>query len=373
MSSFKLQQEGFTSTTSVPNCFIEKYMPKAAGEFVKIYIYLLKCLEENQSELSLSRIADSLEDSEKDIVRALRYWERKGLLKLVFEDKTLVSLQLISADEIRGNGGDAASSSSEESSASVQVQVQTRASQTSDVPAEPKKKQYSPAEIEQFSGKEDISQLIYIIQKYLGRALTGTDLNTVFFFYDTLHMPADVIEYLFEYCVSKGHKSIRYIEKTAIGWAEQGITTLAAAKALNTIYSSNCYPVLSAFGLTGRQPSKSEADYVAKWSLSYGYSLEIILEACNRTMKAIHQPSFEYADSILNRWKASNVATMDDIRALDAKRDDSIARAEKIAAKKKGAGTENKQAASGRSSNKFNTFDQRTYDYSTLEEKLFNT
>ncbi|MBR5930923.1 MAG: DnaD domain protein [Lachnospiraceae bacterium] len=373
MSSFKLQQEGFTSTTSVPNCFIEKYMPKAAGEFVKIYIYLLKCLEENQSELSLSRIADSLEDSEKDIVRALRYWERKGLLKLVFEDKTLVSLQLISADEIRSGDGDAASSL-EEPSASVQVQVQTRDSQTSDVPAEPKKKQYSPAEIEQFSGKEDVSQLIYIIQKYMGRALTGTDLNTVFFFYDTLGLPTEVIEYLFEYCVSNGHKSIRYIEKTAIGWAEQGITTLPAAKALNTIYSSNCYPVLKAFGLTGRQPSKSESDYVAKWSLSYGYSLEIILEACNRTMKAIHQPSFEYTDTILNRWKASNVVTMDDIRALDAKREDSIARAEKIAGKKKGAGTESNKAASGRSSsNKFNTFDQRTYDYSTLEEKLFNT
>ena len=85
------------------------------------------------------------------------------------------------------------------------------------------KKQYSPSEIEQFSGKEDISQLIYIIQKYMGRALTGTDLNTVFFFYDTLGMPADVIEYLFEYCVSNGHKNMRYIEKTAIGWAEQGI------------------------------------------------------------------------------------------------------------------------------------------------------
>ena len=372
MSNFKLQQEGFTSTTSVPNSFIEKYMPKAAGEFVKIYIYLLKCLEENQSELSLSRIADSLEDSEKDIVRALRYWERKGLLKLVFEDKTLVSLQLISANEIPGESGNAPRSN-EESSSPVQVQVQTKDSQTSYGRKELEKKQYSPSEIEQFSGKEDISQLIYIIQKYMGRALTGTDLNTVFFFYDTLGMPADVIEYLFEYCVSNGHKNMRYIEKTAIGWAEQGITSLSAAKALNTIYSSSCYPVLKAFGLTGRQPSKGEADYVAKWSLSYGYSMEIILEACNRTMKAIHQPSFEYADSILNRWKAGNVSTMEDIKALDAKREDSIARAEKIASKKTSVGSGNKPAASGTSSNKFNHFDQRTYDYSTLEEKLFNS
>ena len=38
------------------------------------------------------------------------------------------------------------------------------------------------------------------------------------------------------FCISKGHKHMRYIEKTAIGWAEQGISTLKGAKALNSIY-----------------------------------------------------------------------------------------------------------------------------------------
>ena len=67
MSNFKLQQEGFTSYTCVANRFIERYMPKAAGEFVKIYIYLLKCVEENTSELSISRIADAFENTQKNL------------------------------------------------------------------------------------------------------------------------------------------------------------------------------------------------------------------------------------------------------------------------------------------------------------------
>ena len=354
MSKFILQQDVFTQATRIPNCFIEKYMPKAAGEFVKIYIYLLKCVEENRSELSIARIADALEDSEKDVIRALKYWEKKGLLKLSFEDGVLTSLRMISFSEM----------TDETEKITVNVSARPKAlPPQEDEPAEeePVKKQYSPKEIEAFSNQDEITLLLYSIQKYLGHALTGSDLNTVLFFYDTLKLPADVIEYLFEYCISKGHKNMRYIEKTAIGWANQGIQSLNAAKHYNSIYSDNCYPVLSAFGLSGRKPSKGESDYVSKWTLSYGFNMEIILEACNRTMNSIHQPSFEYTDSILSRWKAAGVSSIEEIKALDEKREN-----RKI---KKVSADRNEKAAA--SSNKFNNFDQRTYDYSELEEKLF--
>ena len=376
MSQFKLQQDVFTQATRIPNCFIEKYMPKAAGEFVKIYIYLLKCVEENRSELSIARIADALEDSEKDVIRALKYWEKKGLLKLTFEDGTLTSLRMISFAEMT------------DETEKITVSVSAKSAQTAapakaeeEVPAEEilsteeentesqkgyTKKQYTPDEIASFSQQDDVTMLLYSIQKYLGHALSGADLNTVLFFHDTLKLPADVIEYLFEYCVSKGHKHMRYIEKTAIGWAEQGITTLKAAKTLNSIYSDNCYPVLKAFGLSGRKPSKGESDFVSKWTLSYGFNMEMILEACNRTINTIHQPSFEYADSILKRWKSAGISSMEEVKALDEKREMAIAESMKTAQTKKS--TRSTAAAS----NKFNNFDQRTYDYSELEEKLFN-
>lgn len=385
MSNFKLHQEGYTSSTSIPNCFIEKYMPKAAGEFVKIYIYLLKCLSENQSELSISKIADAFDDSEKDVTRALKYWERKGLLKLEFDNKTLVSLQLISAAEMDGETqGHSADKAAEEKASDIvttivrdEVLTDTEPSLPADAVVEEtpsfEKRQYSKEEINAFSTQEDTYQLIYIIEKYTGHALTGTDMNSVFFFYDTLKMPIDLIEYLFEYCVSLGKKSMRYIETVAINWTERGIKTVTAAKTLNAIYSDKCYSVLKAFGLTGRQPAKGEVEYVSTWSLSYGYSLDLILEACNRTMKTIHQPSFEYADSILRRWKSSGVKSMDDIKALDEKRDNAIAKAENIVSKKGYTGNGNKSSASSSSSNKFTKFDQRTYDYDALEEKLFNS
>lgn len=361
MSKFKLQHEGFASSTSIPNCFIEKYMPKAAGEFVKIYIYLLKCVAENRSELSISKIADAMENAEKDIVRALKYWQKRGLLKLTFdEDNNLVSLKINDLTDVDNEDFD-----------SDEIAVATGKTTQKDMVAasiesEPNKN-FSVDEINAFSKQDEITQLIYIIQKYLGRTLTNADLNTILFFFDTLKMPADVIEYLFEYCVSSGHKSMRYIEKVAISWADEGIKTLKAAKMLNGIYSDNCYPVLKAFGLSGRAPSKGESDYVSKWTLSYGFSLDIILEACNRTINTIHQPSFEYADSILKRWNAQNISSLEDIKALDEARELTLANAEKLANQKAVSVAEKSNGA-----NKFNNFNQRHYDYLQLEKKLFN-
>ena len=338
MSTFRLQQDGVRNSTSVPNCFIEKFMPKAAGEFVKIYIYILKCLEENCCELSISRIADVFNDTEKDIIRALKYWDKKGLLTLTFEGDILVSLKVNHLED-----DEKAERKIVKEDEGEKLPVRAR--------------EYSKKELEDFSKKEDIPLLLYSIEKYLGRPLSNSDCSRVIFFYEDLGFGADLIEYLFEYCVSRGHKNIRYIEKTALGWKEQGITSVKAAKKAADIYSDNCYKVMKAFGLTGRNPSKAETDYVNRWVLSWGFDMALILDACERTIKATHQPSFEYADSILRRWKQAGIDTPEKVAKADAD-------FEKKA--------ENKYKSSANAKNRFNNFDQRNYDWEELEEELFD-
>ena len=63
------------TTTSVPNRFIDHYMISANGEYVKIYLYLLRCMNQPECTFSLSRLADHFDHTEKDIQRALKYWE----------------------------------------------------------------------------------------------------------------------------------------------------------------------------------------------------------------------------------------------------------------------------------------------------------
>ena len=68
--------------TSIHNTFIEKYMLRANGSYVKVYLYLSKCIQAGEEDLSISSLADQMENTEKDVIRALNYWEKQGLMRI---------------------------------------------------------------------------------------------------------------------------------------------------------------------------------------------------------------------------------------------------------------------------------------------------
>ena len=57
MDSLHLHKQWPSDVTLVPNLFLDKYMLRANGEFVKIYMYLLRSIQ--GEKLSLSMLADS--------------------------------------------------------------------------------------------------------------------------------------------------------------------------------------------------------------------------------------------------------------------------------------------------------------------------
>lgn len=179
------------------------------------------------------------------------------------------------------------------------------------------------------------------------------------YFYEDLQLSAELIEYLIEYCVENGHKSMHYIQSVALSWHKQNIKTVSEAKNNSLLYSKNFYSVLNAFGIKGRSPAASEITYIKKWNEEYGFALELILAACDRTMEAIHQPSFEYTDSILKNWLSKNVKSLQDVAALDADYQKEKERKKKQPVKQKSA-----------PANKFNNFESRSYDMNDLELRL---
>ena len=78
--------------TLIENTFIDRYMPAANGEFVKIYLYLLRCASSGISDLSISGIADVFDHTEADVRRALNYWVKVKLIELnCDEDGSLIN------------------------------------------------------------------------------------------------------------------------------------------------------------------------------------------------------------------------------------------------------------------------------------------
>ena len=61
--------------TSIDNAFIDSYMAEANGEYVKVYLLLLRRMGET-SPFSVSEFAEILENTEGDIIRALKYWAK---------------------------------------------------------------------------------------------------------------------------------------------------------------------------------------------------------------------------------------------------------------------------------------------------------
>jgi DnaD/phage-associated family protein len=229
-------------------------------------------------------------------------------------------------------------------------------------PVIPQARIYSADELAVLSAQSDVKEILRITEMYTGKPLKSSDIQTLMFWYDELHMSADLIEYLVEYCISKNHSSFHYMNKVAINWAEAGITSVSQAKGENELRSENTRAIMKAFGISGRNLTDGELDYVKRWENEYHFTLPIIQEAQKRTILTIQKPSFDYADSILSRWHKAGVATLDDITKLDQAFD--------ATKRQKSAPTRNTTTASNNRSNRFRNFDERDYDYDALEAKL---
>lgn len=361
MEGIQIQRQSTIRTTTIANTFFDEYMPKANGEFVKIYLYIYR-LYGQAKELSLSSIADIFCMTEADVMRALKYWEKQSLLSLTWQDHILSHIELCDIPEA------ASAISAPVTVTTVQkgnISGPRNSSATptqADKAVKAVKPVYSMNQIQQFCESNAGDQLFFVIEQYLGKTLSQTDINTIVFFHEQLKMSSDLIEYLFEYCVSNNHKSMNYIEKVALSWTDRGIDSISKAKANAVFYNKTYYAVLKSFGISNRNPADSEIVFIRRWHEEYGFDLALIIEACNRTMLATHSPSFEYTDSILKNWKSHKVISMTDIETLD----------EEYTRKKSQQSSKSPvSAAPARpSGNKFHNFNQRSYDYNELEKKL---
>ena len=373
MSLISLKNSSETEVTVLSNRFIDNFMPRANGEFVKVYIYLLRVVSAAPSSFNLEDMADRLLCTDRDISRALKYWEAEKLISLTYTaDQQLSGITLLEpgdagqlessvSSEGAFSGGTASAFASAVGTDSVSVASGSAASAQTNANTASR---LTPDRIKELKQNEEIRQLLYITEQYLCKTLTPTEIQKILYFYDELKMSADLIEYLVEYCVSRGRKSIRYIETVALAWFRDGVTTVEMAREASSRFSRDYYTILKAMGISGRNPVENEISYIDTWRKTYGFDLELIQEACSRTVLTTGQPSFQYADKILSGWKKKNVHTLEDIRLLDAEH--KKRQLEKSVSRKKQPQTQ------PQNSNRFNNFHQRDYDFAEYEKRLLN-
>ena len=218
-------------------------------------------------------------------------------------------------------------------------------------PLSVKKPNYTADQLRDFKANEDTARLLFVAEQYLKKPLSANDMRTILFIMDKLGFSEDLTDYLIQYCVDRGKRDLRYIEKVAISWAEQGITTQKQAASLAGKYDKAVYEIMRSLG-KNNMPTETEVAYIDRWRGFYGFENDVILTACERTVLATDSHRFEYADSILANWYKAGVHHKSDIKSLDENH------------------RRNKAGRATVATNKFNQFAQHDYDFDAIQQAL---
>ena len=369
------------SLTSVPNIFIDNYMSAANEAQLKVYLYLLRCV--SHCGFSINKAAEALNYSERDIVRALDYWHHQGLLSLDYANGVLCSVSMRAPSDSsysvqapseqgyfpvhtttdymvhRSPAGLAMASPAPAPSMPENTQAAPVKPAKEIINAVPAAKFYSKDQLDKFNSQEDIKELLFITKEYFGRPLTMPETNSVLYIYDTLKFPPALIEYLIEYCVDKGHRSMKYIEKVAISWHEDGVRDVSAAKIRTASFAdADQEAVRRAFGISNRVLGQEELRYVRKWKNELGFDMELILLAVDRCLITTGNASFKYVDKTLENWKKLDIQTPEDVALADKVHRSS---------RKNTASTNTNSPPPG---DQFRNYSERNYDYTALEKEF---
>lgn len=319
MSTFMFKNK-LRDYTPISNIFIDKYMPKARGEYVKVYILGIKYCLSGEPGVDSTLFANTLHLLETDIMNAWNYWSDEGVIRLVpIDNMGNFSVDFLNLEN---------SVSSEEDNVDLLKELNNNSTK----------------------------DMLQDIEKLVGRTLSTKEMTMYISWINDFNFPPELILLLIEYCVAKGKTDYRYIEKIAISWHDNKILTIEGAQSYIKKHEDKWIKIrkiLNYLGIKDADVLKPQEQLLEKWINSYGFPLEVIYRACDITFSRINKSDFKYTDAILTNWFKSGIKTLTDIDTKDLKKS-----------------TYNKPNVKNAPRTNFNDYEQRSYDYDELEKKL---
>ncbi len=311
MGSIELTGDEAGSVSILSNIFIDHYMPEADGFCVKIYLYLLRCLQAH-THVSIPDIADKLFLTDNDVRRGISYWIRKGIIKQTYDEagnpKSIVLCHLTVP---------------EDQSAFYENQdfrlVKPERNEAPAVKAEPESAQPDLKALESALTDPVFLDLRSQAEAFFNRNMASDDINALWRIYGDLQLPFEVCEYLLEYCATDRENHPErilpaYYEKVARNWKEHGISSREEAKRFTQEYFFGT-KLLRALGVRDRYlPTDAENRMLEDWRNRYHFSDDMLLLACERAV--IRKPGsagFGYVGGILESWYRKGITTPADV------------------------------------------------------------
>lgn len=372
---FSLTNYFSQNITQVPNIFIDTYMPQANGSFVKVYLYLLRQMNEASPVLTIENMADMLSNTEADIIRALRYWEKQGVLSITEAAGQIIEISLLPLSDDNSQPGqnacDPVSAAASETSAAISKAApddpvsaepaQPHLIQPDIQPDIPKRHIYSPLQAEALKKDSEIESCLSMVEALLGTTLGDAHMQLVLYLMSDLGFSLSLVITLYETALSRGKRNPRYLEAIALDWAKKGIRTVEDAEDEVSSFNGTYRIITKALGIK-RALAPAEKAVIDKWEV-YHFPDAVLEEACSRTVLQSGDTNLNYTAKILADWHKKGVTSLKDIEDCD-----------KSFFRQKNA-VPGKSAAARRSKNKFQHFPQREYskeEYADLEKQLLH-
>ena len=281
MPKYKIMNAPGPVTLPLATAFVDKFMPVANPTFVTVYLYGLRLCYATGAEADNKKIAADLDILESDVYKAFKYWESVGIVKLGEDGVEYLDLTL-SAPEPK-----------------------------------PQKPRYSAGEISDIlDNNDEIRSLIRHAEDIFGKTLSGGEMSTLLSFYDWLKLPVEVILMLLEHCASLHKTNMRYAEKVALAWANEGIDTIEKAK--DHLKNSEKREKIGRsfkrlFKIAGRDISDAEYAHILQWTEDMKMEQALIKLAYEKTLENTGNISFPYMNAILQAWYKQGIKAIADL------------------------------------------------------------
>lgn len=163
-------------------------------------------------------------------------------------------------------------------------------------------------------------------QRVFGKTFSPNDISVVIGLVDQYGFEEEAILELLAYVRRLDKKGVKYAEKIAIGFYDDGITT--AADVGDRIAAIECskevvFQIKQMFGFGARSLTKTEQAIFDKWTQTYGYGIDTVRLAYDIMINTIQRPVPKYADKIIEKWYNEGLRTFADIEAYEKSKKDS--------------------------------------------------
>jgi DnaD/phage-associated family protein len=274
---------------ALPTQAADKYLNEASHVEIKVLLYVFRHCGEKIDE---SAVCAALKITAEQFRTALDFWaERKIFVYSAQNDEKVPAVNDKKIPAVK---------KSPEKREEEKTQRQSAAQRIIDMPI-----QYGEKEISKKSqSNPEIKFLLETVPDLLGRLISPSECSSLVYLYDGAGLPADVIIMIVEYCVASGKGNMRYIQKMALSWADEGIDTHEKAELkMRELEQRGSYEnkIRSIMGINDRALSQSESQYIARWC-EWKMPDELVKLAYDIGVERTGKLSFPYINSILKAW-----------------------------------------------------------------------